>query len=199
MVYVKAYSRASGPVRAHYRRSPSAGISAAGVLAVLAVAVAARHAGGLDALLASGTTAPRTQATITRVIDGDTITARDDRGRDLGRVRLLGLDAPELARDGEPAMCGSGPARAAAEDLMDGQTVTLVGDTRQPDRDRYGRLLRYVDLDQGGTTVDATERLVRGGYAPATARAATHDRARAYIAAQRHAQDERAGVWGRCQ
>ena len=36
---------------------------------------------------------------VTAVVDGDTVRVKDREERDLGRIRLLGVNAPELAHD----------------------------------------------------------------------------------------------------
>lgn len=92
-------------------------------------------------------------ATVTRVIDGDTIDVRLD--GETFRVRYVGIDTPE--RD-EP--CYAEATQANAE-WVAGQTVTLVRDVSN--RDIYGRLLRYVYV--GDVFVNAE--LVAGGYAEA--------------------------------
>lgn len=129
-------------------------------------------------------------ATVTRVIDGDTITAKDEHGNDLGRIRILGLDAPELDHD----ECWATEARDAATDLLDGQHVTLTPDPKNDDHDTYDRLLRYVDLD--GT--DASEELIQDGHAPDTTNPRQHTRHHDYRAAEQHAQDEHRGLWSHC-
>ncbi len=91
------------------------------------------------------------EARVLRVIDGDTIeVALNRRNR---RVRYVGINTPE--RD-EPC---SNTATAANRRLVGGRTVTLVRDTE--DVDRYGRLLRYIYVDD--TLVN--EALVRDGFA----------------------------------
>lgn len=86
-------------------------------------------------------------AAVVRVIDGDTVVARGGDGQDLGRVQILGMDAPELAHEGEPAMCGVADAKKELARLLTSHDITLVIDRDQPDRDKYGRLLRYVEVD----------------------------------------------------
>lgn len=93
-------------------------------------------------------------ATVLDVIDGDTIDVRFGDGRE-ARVRYIGVNTPER---GEPCYREATDANAA---LVDGQTVTLVPDIS--DTDRNGRLLRYVFV--GETFVNA--QLVREGYAEA--------------------------------
>ena len=85
---------------------------------------------------------------VTRVVDGDTI--------ELGNgetVRLVGMDTPEVGE------CGFERASANLGRLVLGQQVRLG--TIDEDRDRYGRLLRYVDVG----TQDAGLRLIKNGLA----------------------------------
>jgi micrococcal nuclease len=86
------------------------------------------------------------------VVDGDTVDVRLPDGR-IERVRLVGINAPE---DGE---CWSTEAADELERLVEGEAVVLVAD--ESDRDRYDRLLRYVEKD--GADIGA--RLVRDGFA----------------------------------
>lgn len=92
-------------------------------------------------------------ATVTRVIDGDTIDVLLN-GKQT-RVRYVGVNTPE--RD-EP--CYS-DATQANRNLVEGKTVTLVTDTSNTDR--YDRLLRYIYADG----IFVNDSLVRNGYAEA--------------------------------
>lgn len=94
---------------------------------------------------------------VVSVADGDTITVAVA-GTD-ERVRLIGIDAPEISG---PVECFGPEAAVFAHSLLTGTSVELVADPTQDDRDRNGRLLRYVALPEG-TDVSAT--LVAGGYA----------------------------------
>ncbi|SIQ14423.1 Endonuclease YncB, thermonuclease family [Rhizobium sp. RU20A] len=111
-----------------------------------------------------------------RVVDGDTL-AFGER-----RVRLLGIDAPERGqmcwRDTVPRDCGRA-ATAALTALIDGKTVTcdLEGE------DRYRRALGRC-FDAAGRDLNAV--LVRSGMAVAFG---------AYVAEERAAAAERAGIW----
>jgi len=95
------------------------------------------------------------QATVTRVIDGDTIDVRLN-GR-TERVRYIGINTPE--RD---EVCYEA-ATAANAALVSGKQVTLVRDVSETDS--YGRLLRYVYV--GDVFVNAE--MVAGGYAESRA------------------------------
>ncbi len=132
---------------------------------------------------------------VVSVADGDTLTARTAAG-DKVRVRILGIDAPEVAKDGQPAQCGADDARAALLALVDGQTVELIPDPVSDAQDRYGRLLGYVTA-QG---VDVGAALIDAGMAAAwyPRSAAEPSRSRSYRAAQVRAESAGAGLWNQC-
>ncbi|SMP42037.1 thermonuclease family protein [Desulfonatronum lacustre] len=89
------------------------------------------------------------------VPDGDTIHLQDG-----NRVRLLGIDAPEMGRDGGPDQYYARESRDYLRRLIDGRSVRLETDGQEPDR--YGRLLAYVFLPDGRM---ANEVLVEEGLA----------------------------------
>ena len=133
------------------------------------------------------------QAIVVAVTDGDTIRVHDPDGHDLGRVRLARIDAPELGRGGQPDQCWAPQARTALARLTPvGATVTLHPDPAQPDRDRYGRLLRHVEHD--GQDV-GRELLEEGSARHSPARS---HRSAEYAAAQDQARSNPSGLWGHC-
>jgi micrococcal nuclease len=77
------------------------------------------------------------QARVVRVIDGDTIEITDG-----VRVRYIGIDAPEVYPEQE--YYGK-EARDKNKEFVEGKIVTLEKDIT--DKDRFGRLLRYVYVD----------------------------------------------------
>jgi hypothetical protein len=87
---------------------------------------------------------PRTlTATITRVADGDTVSALTASGTKL-RVRLLGIDAPEIAHGDNPGQPFGEEARQYLAHLIGGKTVQV--EAHGPDR--YKRVLAVVFDDQ---------------------------------------------------
>ncbi|MEX1177919.1 MAG: thermonuclease family protein [Nitriliruptor sp.] len=121
---------------------------ASAVLLALVVSACVPAAGG-------GDDAAGTRWTVERVIDGDTVHARSSDGAE-ERVRVIGIDSPERGE------CGFGPATGRMTDLVAGREVELVVASRAA-RDRYDRLLAYVDVDG----VDAGLTLVEEGLAVA--------------------------------
>ncbi|MEJ7832491.1 MAG: thermonuclease family protein [Nocardioides sp.] len=149
---------------------------------------------------------PGVAVRVSEVLDGDTLRVQTLTGEDLGRVRLLGIDAPEVAHGSEPADCY---AQAATDHLLSlapvSTTVTMTADPRQPDTDRYGRLLRYVDhqvdqqvdhqVDDVGL-VDVAEELLEAGEAELYQGTPDLDRSGHYLGATRRAKHAQAGLWG---
>jgi len=78
---------------------------------------------------------------VVSVTDGDTLVV--SQGGTEERVRLLGIDTPEVDD------CGYAEATAAMAALVEGAEVTLVVGNSN-DRDQYGRLLRYVEMGVPG-------------------------------------------------
>ena len=60
------------------------------------------------------------------------------------KVRVLGIDAPEMEKDGRPAEFFAHQAKAALAELTLDRTVDLSYDRLR--YDRYGRLLAYLWL-----------------------------------------------------
>ncbi len=103
--------------------------------------------------------APRAEIAVGCVIDGDT--ADLERCAEGERVRLLGIDAPELAHADAPAECGSADATQSLVALVSGRRIALSFDTRCADV--YGRTLAYVWL-VGADAAGVDQRWLRTGW-----------------------------------
>ena len=131
------------------------------------------------------------QATVTHVVDGDTIWATVD-GRE-ERIRYIGIDAPELGDFPEPF---GREAREANEQLVGGQAILLERDVS--DTDRFGRLLRYVWLPDahGQPSVMVNVALVRGGFAHARTYPPDVKHQELFRVVEREARETDSGLWG---
>jgi endonuclease YncB( thermonuclease family) len=85
------------------------------------------------------------RARVQRVSDGDTFIATV-RGR-RERIRVIGVDTPESVDPNRPDEPYGQEASDFAKHYLDGETVRLAGDAEP--RDRYGRMLAYVWLEDG--------------------------------------------------
>lgn len=170
------------------------------VLAGLVAAACETPAGPALASPAAGSMAGTPLAmpgVVTYVADGDTLTIRrsDDTTT---RIRLLGIDAPEIAHDGRPADCGGDEAAASLKTLLPpGIFVQAVTDPVSDTWDVYGRLLAYVSAP-GIPDVGLAQ--IQGGYAEAWIPAGQTPPARyiSYQQTETTAQQQSAGAWASC-
>jgi micrococcal nuclease len=123
------------------------------------------------------------KASVTRIVDGDTIEVELD-GRSY-RVRYIGMDAPER---GDPFF---DEATESNRRLVEDQIVILVKDVSETDR--YGRLLRYVYLEDG-TMVNAE--LVRLGFAQIATFPPDVTHQELFLQLQQEAREAGRGLWG---
>jgi micrococcal nuclease len=133
-------------------------------------------------------------ATVVRVVDGDTIRARLDGGGE-EPVRLIGIDTPETKDPRKPVQCyGREAAARTAALLPRGTRVRLERDVEA--RDRYGRLLAYVFRASDGLFVNLA--LAREGYAQVLTIPPNVAHAEEFVAAVREAREAGRGLWSAC-
>lgn len=162
-----------------------AGVVAAAVLGVVAAGVL-RGRGEPDL--------PSDVGVVAYVVDGDTIDIVI--GGTEERVRLIGIDTPEIAHgDDRPAEC-YGPEAAAhtAALLPVGVEVRLERDV--VGRDDYARLLAYVYRRDDGMFVN--EAIVEAGYARPLTIKPNDAYARRLVDAAVAAEGAGLGLWGSC-
>ncbi len=119
---------------------------------------------------------------LTSVVDGDTFRARLSNGS-TESIRLIGINAPEMSE------CMAPEATAALTVLLRSGDIRLVTDTSE--RDRFGRLLRYVFV--GGRHVNAA--MVGDGLALSTSFPPDVARSTELSDAQTRAAAAGVGVW----
>lgn len=115
------------------------------------------------------------QATITRVIDGDTVEAVLDLGLDvhvLAKIRLFGINAPEIRGETRAAGLASRDWLAAQLDAVSGQCImhTIKAKGGGDKRGKYGRLLGMiliedVEAEQPAPRIDLNDLMVEAGLA----------------------------------
>jgi len=121
---------------------------------------------------------------VLRVIDGDTIELINGE-----KVRYIGIDSPERDSGGE---CYYLEAKQKNENLVMGKTVRLVKDVSE--RDRYGRLLRYVYLD----SIFINEFMVKEGFAQVSTYPPDVKFQTLFSGAENYARENNLGLWGEC-
>lgn len=145
------------------------------------------------------TGAVEANATVEWIVDGDTIDVVVDGRQE--RVRLIGIDTPEVAhaasgaRPAQAAECfGSEAQRFTSGLIPAGTPVRLERDVVA--RDDFGRLLAYVYRAADGILVNYE--LARQGYAqPLTIPPNVAFREQ-IVEAARRAEADQAGLWAAC-
>ncbi|MEI7742023.1 MAG: thermonuclease family protein [bacterium] len=124
------------------------------------------------------------------VVDGDTIDVELNGAKQ--RLRLIGINTPETVDPRKPVECFGKEASKHAKELMTGKAVRLEADPSQDETDKYGRLLRYVFLEDGTNYNLAA---IRDGYAYEYTYSRAYKYQKQFRAAQREAQSKESGLW----
>ena len=121
------------------------------------------------------------EAVLQYAIDGDTVVSS------LGTIRLVGMDTPEKGE------CGFASATERMRNLVKDKDAQLTPDSMQELHDKYGRLLRYIEIDG----VDIGELMLREGlahvYLPLPS-----DRKKHYYRIEKTASEKGIGSWSEC-
>lgn len=96
--------------------------------------------------------------TVRNVYDGDTLTLTDER-----RVRLLGIDTPEIKEQQPFAQ----EAKAYTKDRCDEKEIWISYEPGGEKEDHYGRLLCFVWVAEGDGYLCINEGIVEAGFARA--------------------------------
>lgn len=127
---------------------------------------------------------------VVRVVDGDTFTIK--LGSQTTKVRVIGIDTPESVDPRRPVQCFGKEASARASALLSGKNVWLEVDPNQDTRDRFGRLLRFVWIDN---TIDFGLTMIRDGFALEYTYDLPYRYQAQYRSAQVAAKETAAGLW----
>lgn len=165
------------------------GLLALTALAVAAVGLVAALDGAEGRQSAARGSAEEREARVERVVDGDTLVVLVDGAEE--RVRLLGIDTPEMSRHDRRGEYLAAEATQCARELAQGRQVLLSGDPQRKDRDDYGRLLRYVRLPDGRLL---NAELLRRGYARVFTRY-SFEREEEFLALEAGAREKGTGLW----
>lgn len=122
------------------------------------------------------------------VVDGDTIDVQI--GGTRTRVRYIGINTPETVHPTRGTECFGAEASARNRALVAGQFIRLEKDVSETDR--YGRLLRYVYVDD----VLVNEVLVAEGYANVSTYPPDVRYTERFRAAEAAARAAGKGLWG---
>lgn len=122
--------------------------------------------------------------TVTRIVDGDTIVLSTGE-----KVRLIGVDTPEIVDPWKPLEPGAGQASDFLKRFVLGKQVQVRYDRER--YDKYHRTLAYLYLNDG-TLVNSE--IIRRGYGSAYIRFPFKFQ-NEFLAVERTAKARKAGIW----
>ncbi len=122
---------------------------------------------------------------VQRVIDGDTVVISGGE-----RVRMIGINTPESVKEAGDIEYFGKEASKYTEEELEGKTIYMEKDVS--DRDDYGRLLRYIYLEDG---TFYNEKIVKEGYAYAGTYPPDIKYNEILYNAEAYARDNNLGLW----
>ena len=127
------------------------------------------------------------QYEVIRVIDGDTVELKNGE-----RLRYNDIDTPETVHPSKPIECYGPEASKKNKELVEGETILV--ELGNPEKDRYGRLLGYVYIND----LFVNAELVRGGYAEVNSYGNPGSKIVELINIERDAKLKSTGLWSSC-
>ena len=127
------------------------------------------------------------QYEVIRVIDGDTVELKNGE-----RLRYNDIDTPETVHPSKPIECYGEEASKKNKELVEGETILV--ELGNPEKDKYGRLLGYVYIDD----LFVNAELVRGGYAEVNSYGNPGSKIVELINIERDAKLKSTGLWSSC-
>ena len=140
------------------------------------------------------------KATVTRIIDGDTIEVEFESGQS-DKVRIIGVDTPETFSPNQSSEYGNitdldcldkwgDAATQYARDILNNKTIKLVQDPQVQERDYYDRLLAYIEINGQ----DFGVMLLEEGYARVYIEGQS-TRKNNYLKLEQQARSNKVGLW----
>lgn len=148
---------------------------------------------GIEHVLQASDAVPRSPEVlvpVVRVVDGDTIVVSLDGKNET--VRLIGINTPETVDPRKSVECFGKEASEKAKTVLQKSSVRLEADPTQGDRDKYGRLLRFVFLPDG---TNFNELMIEEGYAYEYTYATPYAYQEEFKIAQAAAMEQKKGLW----
>lgn len=124
------------------------------------------------------------------VVDGDTIKASVN--GETKTIRLIGVDTPETVDPRKEVQCFGKEASDKTKESLTDKMVRLEVDSTQGDQDKYGRLLRYVFLEDGTLFNNL---LIEQGYAHEYTYDTPYKYQSDFKASEKSAREAQRGLW----
>lgn len=139
------------------------------------------------------------EAKVVSIIDGDTVKIELANGN-MEKLRIIGIDAPETEKPGQPGEYYADEATDFTTDLILNKTIYLERDNS--DTDKYGRMLRYVWLEipskineESISELNLSALLLKDGYAEFIQVGDDDKYAGIFSIIEQSAEEEMLGIW----
>lgn len=137
------------------------------------------------------------------VVDGDTFRVdvgdggggSGANGTKIITVRVLGINTPETVNPRKPTECYGPEASNAAKELLNGHKVKLAFNPDRELKDKYGRYLAYVYLENGELY---NELMLKDGYAREYTFGTPYSMQKEFRATESVAKKSKLGLWSAC-
>lgn len=127
---------------------------------------------------------------VVKVIDGDTIAVEIDGKTET--IRLIGINTPETVDPRKPVECFGVEASDKAKEILTGKSVRLEADSVVGERGKYGRLLRYIFLEDG---TSFNKMMIDEGYAYEYTYNSSYKYQDEFKQAEKEAREAKRGLW----
>ena len=144
----------------------------------------------LKSASASNAVTKTSMYSVANVIDGDTIDLVINGKTE--RIRMIGLDTPETKDPRKPVQCFGQEASQRMRELVNGKNVYIEQDPTQGERDKYGRLLLYIFLDD---RTNVAYKMIYDGYGHEYTYNTPHKYQNQFKNAQKDAENNKRGLW----
>lgn len=131
------------------------------------------------------------ERTVVEVVDGDTIDVYLN--NEVQRIRLIGVNTPETVDKRRGVQCYGPEASKFLKETLTGKQVELEIDNTQGEKDVFGRLLRYVFLNNE----NINQKLIAEGYGFEYTYKKPYKYQKEFREAQRDARDSYKGLWNK--
>lgn len=128
---------------------------------------------------------------VVKVIDGDMV-AVEINGK-TKTIRLIGLNTPETVDPRKPVERFGIEASNKAKEILTGKSVRLEADGIIGERGKYGRLLRYIFLEDG---TNFNKMMISEGYAYEYTYNSPYKYQKEFKEAEKEAREAKKGLWG---
>ncbi len=144
---------------------------------------------------------------VVKVVDGDTVYVNVN-GK-LWKIRLLGVDTPETYKKNNPNeyyLLDGTPitnttylkewgikAKYFAKKQLENKTVIIAFDKEAPKKDRYGRYLAYIFINNSNNLINFNEELLKYGYARVYI--SDFELRDKFLEVEKEAKEDRVGLW----